>query len=212
MNANTETSTGNRVDAHFNAVGGKLRPLGVTKLVPRPPSSAAANRHGRLPSTACTLGQITSLSVAEILRSEDETRYVLNIFTSSSATSAASALSSRGAADLGEPTYHIQKKLSDVESLRLALLRAVQVTHLLSYCEFCKAVKVCCVAEEKRAKGSAWNQESEEKALQSVERFVDEIARMNARLQAAKGERSCYAALQCWGLLRRFLGPQEQPE
>ncbi|RLN89614.1 hypothetical protein BBJ28_00014451 [Nothophytophthora sp. Chile5] len=212
MNSNTETSTGNHVDAHFNSVGGKLRPLGVTKLVPRPPSSAAANLYGRLPSTACTLSQITSLSVAEILCNEDETCCVLNVFTSSPATSTALALSSRDAADLDEPTYRIQKKLSDVESLRLALLRAVQVTHLLSYCEFCKAVKVCCVAEGKAAKAAAGNQESEEKALQSVERFVREIARMNVRLQAAKGERSCYGALQCWGLLRQFLGPQEQPE
>lgn len=109
------------------------------------------------------------------------------------------------------PTYRVEKLPIEFVALSSALRRAVQVTHLLSRCAFCKATKAHCISSEKELT-RAVAASSDDKTQPVLDAFTNGIFTLVVPLRTSTDEHVCYGKLQCWHLLDQFLFPRTRAE
>ncbi|GMF49181.1 unnamed protein product [Phytophthora fragariaefolia] len=196
MRSSTNTTPASN-PASDSALGNeKLRPLTVASV------AVARDHSRRYSSSERSLRGVESFSVAVSSSSESSLRFKIAIHTKS-ATTSANELSFRAAR---EPPYHLQKQLTEFIDLSYALRRAVQVTHLLSSCAFCKAMAAHCTSIGKELNIAVEAPHDGHTTQPILDAFTSGVFRLVVPLKTTSTEkRVCYGKLQCWHLLGQFL-------
>lgn len=205
FSASTTTSSTSS-SSHLETDSDLLRPLRVSAMAVHAGVKDRTRRHARLQ-------EVKSISVAPLSSSENLTHFEVIVFTkttprrpatqvtpvSGPALSMVSEVSPR--INCGDPVYRIKKHSADFARLRSALRRAVQVTHLLSSCTFCKAMKAQCVASEQEGNSSFEASSNQYKVQLSLQQFANDLLGLIAPPRLSSDERVCYGKLQCWHIL-----------
>ncbi|KAJ8578283.1 hypothetical protein ON010_g920 [Phytophthora cinnamomi] len=129
----------------FDSGSGKLRDLSVTSMTVHASAKDSSRRHS---SSAMGLHKVESISVSS--SSENSSCFEVTICTKRTRGRPTTSTSVAR-----EPAYRAEKLHTEFTALCTALRRAVQVTHLLSSCAFCKAVKAHCILHEKELSTAA---------------------------------------------------------
>ncbi|ETI35579.1 hypothetical protein F443_18115 [Phytophthora nicotianae P1569] len=166
----------------------QLRPLSVALMAVH-----AGGKHRDL--VRWGLHEVESISVASTSNSENLTDSHAEVTVFMKTT-----LSLRGSHD---PVHRSKKQLADFEALRAAMCHAVDVTHLLSRCSFCKAIKARCAANAQELNGSLDGQADWTHFI--LEQFMNDILALLVPLRCSSDKRVCCGKLQCWQLVSQFL-------
>ncbi|KAG6965099.1 hypothetical protein JG688_00007377 [Phytophthora aleatoria] len=162
-----------------------LLPLSVSVMAVHIGGKHRDRLHWRLHEVKCI--SVTSTSSDENLT---ESHFEVTIFTKTTLTLAGPH----------DPVHRSEKQLADFEALRAAICRAVDVTHFLSRCSFCKAIKAHCAKELNSSLEGR-----EDRTHLALEQFMNDNLALLVPLRRSSDKRVCCGKLQCWHLLSQFL-------